>query len=195
MPRGTGVPSSPFCTYWYVRSLAGRDAGELARALDPAATAVTIVAVLQGGYVLARAAGDTDPFEQAVSGALGLLSAYVLPGVGEAAEPLSRTIVLDQTLPAALATRRVEARRIRIAAGHAAGLHVHNGPVFGSIEAGSAVYQIEGEPASVLTPGDTFYEPAGVRIARFDARESGVTFLAYFPLTDGQSAELSFPDA
>jgi AcrR family transcriptional regulator/quercetin dioxygenase-like cupin family protein len=176
---------------------AGRTAGELAPALDPVATAATIVATLQGGYVLARAAGDAASFDRAVAGVLALLSAYATPATaGEPADaaPVSRTIVLDQELPAPLPTRRVEVRRIRIAPGHAAGLHVHNGPVFGSIEAGSAVYQIDGEPAAVLTPGDTFYEPAGVRIARFDAQDAGVRFLAYFPLTAGQSAELTFPD-
>ena len=35
--------------------------------------AATIVAVLQGGYVLARAAGDPRPFERALQGALSLL--------------------------------------------------------------------------------------------------------------------------
>jgi quercetin dioxygenase-like cupin family protein len=86
-------------------------------------------------------------------------------------------------------------RRISIVPGHAVGMHIHNGPVFGSIEAGSAVYQIDGEPASVLTSGDTFYEPEGVRIARFDAQETGVTFLAYFLLGADQTAEIDFPDA
>jgi quercetin dioxygenase-like cupin family protein len=106
------------------------------------------------------------------------------------AAPVSRVIVMDQTLPEPLATRRVEIRRITIAPGAAAGLHVHNGPVFGSIETGSAVYQIEGEAETVLHPGDVFYEPEGVRIARFDAQEQGVTFLGYFLLTEGQNAEL-----
>ncbi|WAL69063.1 TetR/AcrR family transcriptional regulator [Amycolatopsis cynarae] len=57
---------------------AGRDAGELDRALDPAATAATIVAVLQGGYVLARASGTTDSFGQAVSGVLALLAGHAV---------------------------------------------------------------------------------------------------------------------
>lgn len=35
----------------------GRDTGEFVAALDPEAVAATVVAVLQGGYVLARAAG------------------------------------------------------------------------------------------------------------------------------------------
>ena len=43
--------------------------------LDPAATAATLVAVLQGGYVLARAAGSAEPFSAAVDGALALLDA------------------------------------------------------------------------------------------------------------------------
>jgi len=113
----------------------------------------------------------------------------------EEAPPMSRVIVMDQKLPEALATRRVEIRRITIAPGHPAGLHVHNGPVFGSIETGSAVYQIDGEPAVLLRPGDVFHEPEGVRIARFDAQQDGVTFLGYFLLTDGINAELIFPEA
>lgn len=112
----------------------------------------------------------------------------------EPAPPVSRVIVMDQKLPEPLATQRMEIRRITIAPGYAGGLHIHNGPVFGSIETGSAVYQIEGEPETVLKPGDVFYEPEGVRIARFDAQEEGVTFLGYFPLPDGVNAELDFPD-
>ncbi|QUQ63095.1 cupin domain-containing protein [Kutzneria sp. CA-103260] len=109
--------------------------------------------------------------------------------------PLSRVVVMDQQLPVPLATHRVEIRRITIAPSFAAGLHVHNGPVFGSIESGSAVYQIEGHPESVLRPGDVFYEPEGVRIARFDAGPDGVTFLGYFLLPDGVQADIVFPDA
>lgn len=109
--------------------------------------------------------------------------------------PLSRVIVMDQPLPSPLATHRVEIRRITIAPSYAAGLHVHNGPVFGSIESGSAVYQIEGQPETVLHPGDVFYEPEGIRIARFDAGEAGVTFLGYFLLAEGVQADLVFPDA
>ncbi|MFW6695095.1 TetR/AcrR family transcriptional regulator [Streptomyces sp. MAR4 CNX-425] len=52
----------------------GRDAGELNAAMDPAKTASTVVAVLQGGYVLARAADSTEPFEHAVTGVLELLA-------------------------------------------------------------------------------------------------------------------------
>ncbi|MEV0416114.1 TetR/AcrR family transcriptional regulator [Streptomyces sp. NPDC050448] len=55
----------------------GRERGELDTALDPQAVAATVVAVLQGGYVLARAADSVQPFDQAISGVLGLLTAHI----------------------------------------------------------------------------------------------------------------------
>ncbi|MBV9444432.1 MAG: TetR/AcrR family transcriptional regulator [Streptosporangiaceae bacterium] len=51
----------------------GRAHGELAASLDPQTVATALVAVLQGGYVLARASGSADTYRQAVDGALGLL--------------------------------------------------------------------------------------------------------------------------
>ncbi|MFF0338443.1 TetR/AcrR family transcriptional regulator [Kribbella sp. NPDC004875] len=51
----------------------GRRNGEYPAGLDPDRTAATIAAVLQGGYVLARAAGSTEPFELAVQGLVDLL--------------------------------------------------------------------------------------------------------------------------
>ncbi|GAB3887163.1 cupin domain-containing protein [Kibdelosporangium lantanae] len=95
--------------------------------------------------------------------------------VGEPATvpPVTRTPVLEQALPAPRVIDHVEVRRITIAPHHSPGLHVHNGPVFGSIETGSAVYRIDGGPESVLTAGDVFYEPESTRIARFDAGRTG----------------------
>lgn len=113
----------------------------------------------------------------------------------ESAAPLSRVIVMDQTLPETLEVQRVEIRRITMAPGYPAGLHVHNGPVFGSIETGSVIYQVEGSAETVLRPGDVFYEPEGARIARFDAQADGVTFLGYFLLADGVDAGLVFPES
>jgi len=109
-------------------------------------------------------------------------------------QPLSRVVLMDAQLRQVKDTGHVQVREIKILPGYAAGLHVHNGPVVGSITAGSAVYQIEGQPETVLRPGDVFFEPEGERIARFDAGDDGVTFLAYFLLSPGQDAELTFPE-
>jgi AcrR family transcriptional regulator len=51
----------------------GRERGELRWTLVPADVAATIVATLQGGYVLARASGSTAAFDAAVRGLLALL--------------------------------------------------------------------------------------------------------------------------
>ena len=76
-----------------------------------------------------------------------------------AEQPITRTIVSDVRLPAVKATDRVQVREIRILPSQPAGLHVHNGPVFGSIVAGSVVYQVDGQPASVLRPGTSSTSP------------------------------------
>lgn len=67
-------------TFTWVRTrLAGllteaREHGEVDPSLDPEATAAALIAMVQGGYVLARAAGSADAYRQAVDGALGLLA-------------------------------------------------------------------------------------------------------------------------
>lgn len=52
----------------------GRDSGELDGSLDPEETAATVVATVQGGYVLARATGSPAPFDSAVRGLLALFA-------------------------------------------------------------------------------------------------------------------------
>jgi TetR/AcrR family transcriptional repressor of nem operon len=55
----------------------GRATGELDDRLDPVAVATALVAVLQGGYVLARAADSVEVYAKAIDGALGLLAGHV----------------------------------------------------------------------------------------------------------------------
>lgn len=107
---------------------------------------------------------------------------------------MTREVVLDVALPSPKQTQRVEVRRITLAADVPAGAHVHNGPVFGNIVTGSVWFQLDGEPASLLAPGEVFYEPEGVVVTRFDAGPEGVTFLGYFPLEAGQQPELTMAD-
>lgn len=51
------------------------DAGELPSTLDPEDLAATLMSVLQGGYVLSKAAGSQAPMDAAVRGAAALLRA------------------------------------------------------------------------------------------------------------------------
>ena len=52
----------------------GKANGEFAAELDVAATAATIAGVVQGGYVLAKAAGSDAPYFSVVRGFLGILA-------------------------------------------------------------------------------------------------------------------------
>ncbi|MET8504871.1 helix-turn-helix domain-containing protein [Streptomyces sp. NPDC004787] len=52
----------------------GLDSGEFTGPLDPAELAATVVATVQGGYVLARATGSPAAFDTAVRGLLALLA-------------------------------------------------------------------------------------------------------------------------
>lgn len=54
----------------------GQQRGELATDLDPSEVAEAIIAVLQGGYVLARAADSAEPFHRATRGVLALLGGH-----------------------------------------------------------------------------------------------------------------------
>ena len=51
----------------------GQKAGEFRSEMNPEDTAATILAVLQGAYVLARAENSAEPFDRAITGAISLL--------------------------------------------------------------------------------------------------------------------------
>jgi hypothetical protein len=53
----------------------GQEAGEVRADVDPEQVAVTLLAVIQGGYVLARAHQDEARYTAAVEGALSLVTA------------------------------------------------------------------------------------------------------------------------
>ncbi len=66
---------------WAVESIArvvslGVESGEFPPATDPTAVASTVVAVVQGGYVLARAEQDHAAFEAAIEGAIAMLEGW-----------------------------------------------------------------------------------------------------------------------
>ncbi len=57
----------------------GLDNGEFAPGTVPGPVAATIVATVQGGYVLARASGSSAAFDSAVDGLLSLLATPARP--------------------------------------------------------------------------------------------------------------------
>lgn len=108
--------------------------------------------------------------------------------------PVTRVTLVDQELADPVTVSHVEIRRISIEPSAVAGAHVHNGPVFGSIERGSVVFQVDDGPEVTLRAGDVFYEPAGVVVSKFDPTDEGVTFLGYFLLGSAQAPEIEFTE-
>jgi quercetin dioxygenase-like cupin family protein len=81
-----------------------------------------------------------------------------------------------------------DVREITLQPGQRAGRHLHPCAVLGYIAAGSALYQIEGEPEQILTAGSAFYEPAGAIIAEFGnvSDSEPMTFIAFYLLNGEQ---------
>lgn len=69
----------------------------------------------------------------------------------------------------------------------AAPLHLHPCPTLGVVTAGTIAFQIEGQPVQHLKVGDAFYEPANVRVARFDNDgDTPATFVVHYLLGRGE---------
>ena len=89
----------------------------------------------------------------------------------------------------------VDAREIHFAPGQETGRHVHPCAVVGYIVAGTAEYQIEGQPAELLPTGSAFHEPAGKLIASFSnaSKTAPMTFVASY-LLDGEQDLIAMLD-
>ena len=77
-PELLGVVADAFGTMlgqWKETITEAIDLGELPSSIVPADLARTLAAVLQGGYVLARAQGEQAPMDAAIRGAIALLDA------------------------------------------------------------------------------------------------------------------------
>jgi quercetin dioxygenase-like cupin family protein len=97
------------------------------------------------------------------------------------------TIHRKPLLTAAMDTRKitsVDVRQITLVPNQQTGRHRHPCPVVGYIAWGTAVFQIEGQPARELAEGEAFYEPADTVILRFDnaSDTDSLTFIAYYLL-------------
>ncbi len=82
--------------------------------------------------------------------------------------PVSRIDLLTVHLRPGTEFDKVELKEVTLSPGVKAPLHLHPCPVAGVVREGTISFQIEGQPVQRLKAGDAFYEPANVRVARFD---------------------------
>jgi quercetin dioxygenase-like cupin family protein len=81
-----------------------------------------------------------------------------------------------------------DVRSLHFSPGQKTGLHFHPCPTITYIVGGSAIVQLEGEPEQKLHAGQAFYEPAGVKVLRFDNASSRVSlhFIAVYLVNGDQ---------
>jgi quercetin dioxygenase-like cupin family protein len=82
--------------------------------------------------------------------------------------PVSRKELLTAVMGLDKSVSRVEIQEVTMGPKVKAPLHLHPCPTMGVVTEGIIAFQIEGQAVEFLKSGDAFYEPADVRVARFD---------------------------
>jgi quercetin dioxygenase-like cupin family protein len=119
-------------------------------------------------------------------------SAISAAAIAEDFPPLQRVPVLEEAIPSTNpAVKMVRGARVRFAPRQPTGLHRHPISVVGVVTAGSFVFKREGEAEKVIKTGDSFFEPAGVTIERFDnlSGSEPAEIIAFY-LTDSKDRPL-----
>jgi quercetin dioxygenase-like cupin family protein len=99
------------------------------------------------------------------------------------ASPVTRLELLTALLDVEVSVSRVDIQEVTMAGGVKAPLHLHPCPTVGLITEGAISFQIEGQSVQKLKAGDAFYEPANVRIAKFDNdSDAPAKFVAFYLL-------------
>ncbi len=98
--------------------------------------------------------------------------------------PIIRKDLLSVPIAGGRQVSRVEVKQIDLQPGQETGLHQHPIPVVGYIAKGAIRFQLEGGPSLILPAGSAFFEPANVRVLRFDnaSTHEPATFIAYYLL-------------
>jgi len=82
--------------------------------------------------------------------------------------PVSRKALFKAIIEPEKKISAVEIQEVTMGPKQKAPLHLHPCPTMGVVTEGTIAFQIEGQPVQHLKVGDAFYEPARVRVARFD---------------------------
>lgn len=82
--------------------------------------------------------------------------------------PVSRKNLLSAFITPRQSLEKIEIKEVILPPKLQAPLHLHPCPVVGVVQEGGIIFQVAGGPVQRLKAGDAFYEPANVRIARFD---------------------------
>jgi quercetin dioxygenase-like cupin family protein len=82
--------------------------------------------------------------------------------------PVLRKELLNAMLTSSKHVSKVDIQEVTMSPKVSAPLHLHPCPTVGVITEGAITFQIEGQPVQHLNVGEAFYEPADVRVAKFN---------------------------
>jgi quercetin dioxygenase-like cupin family protein len=119
---------------------------------------------------------------------MGIIDVLVILTSGDimATPPIRKALLTAAIAPEKLLAK-VEIVEVTMGPKQKAPLHLHPCSVVGVVKEGTIAYQREGEEVQYLNVGDAFYEPANVRVARFDNDgETPATFIAFYLLGEGE---------
>ena len=122
---------------------------------------------------------------------VGARRVYSLVDAQEAAKSMTPSIQRKDLLTALIVpgknTASVEVKEVTMGSKQKAARHLHPCPTVGVIIAGTITFQIEGQPIQRLKAGDVFYEPANVRVAKFDnANDLPAKFVVFYLLGEDE---------
>jgi quercetin dioxygenase-like cupin family protein len=101
--------------------------------------------------------------------------------------PVMRTTLLKAIIEPEKTIAIVEIQEVTMGPKQKAPVHLHPCPTVGVITEGAIAFQIEGQPVKHLKAGDAFYEPANVRVARFDNEgDTSASFVVHYLLSNDE---------
>ena len=103
-------------------------------------------------------------------------------------KPVMRKELLTALIDGRKPVTKVEIQEVTMNVGIDAPLHLHPCPTVGVVTEGEIAFEIEGEPTQHLKMGDAFYEPADVRVAKFNNDgDTPAKFVVFYLLGESEN--------
>jgi quercetin dioxygenase-like cupin family protein len=103
-------------------------------------------------------------------------------------QPIMRKELLTAIINGNKSVAKVEIQEVAMNVKIDAPLHLHPCPTMGVVTEGKIAFEIEGEQTQHLKVGDAFYEPAGVRVAKFNNEgDAPAKFVVFYLLGENEN--------
>lgn len=102
-------------------------------------------------------------------------------------QPVMRIELPTAIIDGGKLVNKVEIQEVAMNVGIDAPLHLHPCPTVGVITEGKIAFEIEGKQTQYLNAGNAFYEPADVRVAKFNnAGNTPAKFVVFYLLGENE---------